>query len=98
MQMASSARRSVESEQLLQGWIKLEADEFSATVSAKCFQGENASSVLANLVELEAKCSGSDPPVVRLDCSPEVAKEVVAVLRQGSRCGPRDSSSYAIAS
>lgn len=88
MQMASSARQSVESEQLLQGWIKLEADDFSATVSAKCFQGENASSVLANLVELEAKCSGSDPPVVRLDCSPEVAKEVVAVLRQGSRYVP----------
>jgi hypothetical protein len=83
--MASRAPRgSTESEQLLTGWIKLEADEFSATVSAKCFQGENASSVLANLVELD-KGSGSETPVVRLDCSPEVAKEVVAVLRQGSR-------------
>jgi hypothetical protein len=83
--MASSARRgSPECEQLLSGWIRLEADEFSATVSAKCFQGENASSVLANLVELD-KGSGSEPPVVRLDCSSEVAKEVVAVLRQGSR-------------
>ena len=95
--MASTARRGVESEQLLQGWIKLKADEFSATVSAKCFQGENASSVLANLVELN-KGSGSDPPFVRLDCSPEVAKEVVAVLRQGSRCGPSDSSSTTTAS
>jgi hypothetical protein len=96
--MASSARRGLEQpEHLLQGWIKLEADEFSATVSAKCFQGENASSVLANLVELD-KGSGSDPPLVRLDCSPEVAKEVVAVLRQGSRCGPSDSSWNAVSS
>jgi hypothetical protein len=96
--MASSARRGLEQpEQLLQGWIKLEADEYSATVSAKCFQGENASSVLANLVELD-KGPGSDTPVVRLDCSPEVAKEVVAVLRQGSRCGPGDSNSITIAS
>jgi hypothetical protein len=68
-------------------WIKLQADDYEATISLRTVLN-HAGSQLATLVELEQMqqqqaCTGN-PVTVRLDCSGEVVREVVAVLRQGS--------------
>ncbi|WIA09062.1 hypothetical protein OEZ85_008476 [Tetradesmus obliquus] len=48
---------------------------------------EYPSSYLATLVQLEL-AQGSPDPAVRLDCDADEAREIVAVLRQGSRYKP----------
>jgi hypothetical protein len=61
-------------------WVKLKADSYEAVVSmANILQFPQ--SHLASLVQLEL-AQGSPDPAVRLNCSEEEAKEIVAVLRQ----------------
>ncbi len=73
------------------GWVRLVADDFAAVVSRERLAGgAHASSMLRTLVEL-ATAGGDgagEPPTVRLDCSAEVARELVAALRQGARYTP----------
>lgn len=73
-------------------WVKIQGDDYEATVSLRTFAA-CPSSLLAGMVELELEKAAAgrapeQPPTVRLDCSAEVAKEVVAVLRQGRQYEP----------
>ncbi|KAF8058032.1 Beta-scruin [Scenedesmus sp. PABB004] len=72
-----------------QGWFRLAADEFVATLSTACLASQPQSCALATLVELaraqqRAPDGGAQPPTVRLDCAGEVARELAAVLRLGA--------------
>lgn len=62
-------------------WVRLLADDFSATVSASSITSHQGSH-LANLLELGQSAE------VRLDCDAATAKEVTAVLRQGASYVP----------
>ena len=60
-------------------WLQLQADDYSAWVSLQTLQ-KYPDSVLAGLADT-AIAHGRDK--LRLDMSPEVAQEVVSVLRLG---------------
>uniref|UniRef100_A0A383WKT1 Uncharacterized protein n=1 Tax=Tetradesmus obliquus TaxID=3088 RepID=A0A383WKT1_TETOB len=62
-------------------WVKIMADDFTATVSKRILLAQ-ADSHLAQLVEYALQRNPSSPEV-RLDTSAAVAAEVVAALRQG---------------
>jgi hypothetical protein len=63
-------------------WVKLEADDYSAVVSANSIAAHASYGFLAHQVEFEL-AQHSRPAAVRLDCSSDVAKEVVQLLRVG---------------
>jgi hypothetical protein len=63
-------------------WIKLEADDFAAIVSANSIAAHASYGFLAHQAEFEL-AQDSRPAAVRLDCSSDVAKEVVQLLRIG---------------
>lgn len=69
-------------------WVTIEADEYQSVVNTRnILSGRNAVSHLANLIELEA-ANGAGTTRIRLDCSAEVGREVVACLRQGGSYSP----------
>lgn len=63
-------------------WVKLEADDFSAVVSSSSILAHASSGFLAHQAEF-ALAQDSRHAAVRLDCSSDVAKEVVQLLRLG---------------
>jgi hypothetical protein len=69
-------------------WLQLQADDYSAWVSLQTLR-KHPDSLLAGLADT-AVSHGRDK--LRLDMSPDVAQEVVSVLRLGEGYVPPDDS------
>jgi hypothetical protein len=54
-------------------WVKVQADEYTATVSTGSIFAAHPASLLASLIDIEFSKQQTDP-CVRLDCSAEVAR------------------------
>jgi hypothetical protein len=63
-------------------WIKLEADDFAAVVSTSSIAAHASYGYLADQVEFELSQEARSA-AVRLNCSSDVAKEIVQLLRLG---------------
>jgi hypothetical protein len=64
-------------------WIKLEADDFAAVVSTSSIAANASYGFLADQVEFELSQEARSA-AVRLNCSSDVAKEIVQLLRLGT--------------
>jgi hypothetical protein len=67
-------------------WIIVKADSYECVLSVNSLRAF-PNSHIANLVELEVQRNPVTPSI-RLDCDPEVAKELVAIVRHGSSYVP----------
>eukprot|EP00775_Hariotina_reticulata_P003166 gene3166-3444_t len=63
-------------------WITIKADSYECMLSVNKLRAF-PNSHLANLADLELQRNHVNPSI-RLDCEPEVAKELVAIVRHGS--------------
>jgi len=67
-------------------WIIVKADSYECVLSVNSLRAF-PNSHIANLIELEVQRNPVTPSI-RLDCDPEVAKELVAIVRHGSSYVP----------
>eukprot|EP00775_Hariotina_reticulata_P000001 gene1-1_t len=71
-------------------WITIKADNYECMLSVNKLRAF-PNSHLANLADLELQRNHVNPSI-RLDCEPEVAKELVAIIRHGSNyAAPTDN-------
>lgn len=69
-------------------WIRFLADDYAATLPARAvLDATTPGSYLTTLIEFELT-KGLAEPSIRLNCSVEEAKEVVAAIRRGSSYEP----------
>jgi hypothetical protein len=68
-----SSEDSGDTQQPRPAWVKLQADDYTATVSTGSIFAAHPASLLASLIDIEFSKQQVDP-CVRLDCTAEVAQ------------------------